>query len=114
MMKKILYSTILIVMIFSTTLPNSAKAALDVATAKAQELVGEKPDGLLGIVTDSPSIELQELVKKINSTRLEKYKKIAMSNGISVKDVQAIAGSKLIKEAPKGQWVMINGRWVKK
>lgn len=87
---------------------------LNVASAKAEGMVGEKPNGMLGIVINNPSDDIKMLVKTTNIARLERYKQIANKNGIEITKVQAMAGAKLIKEAPKGQWIFIEGKWTQK
>ncbi len=39
---------------------------------------------------------------------------IAKQNGISVSDVEAIAGKKAIEKTPSGQIIQLNGNWVRK
>jgi uncharacterized protein YdbL (DUF1318 family) len=87
-------------------------AALTLDAAKAQGVVGEKPDGLIGAVTSSP--EADALVSSTNAERMERYKSIAAKNGTAVSQVQALAGKKLIEQAAKGEYVMNGSSWVKK
>lgn len=89
-----------------------AFAALSIDAAKSQGLVGEQPDGLLGIVTPSPSPELSALVGDINAERLRKYQDIAAKNGTQLSQVQAVAGQKLITTTPPGQYIKnASGSW---
>lgn len=82
--------------------------------AKSAGLVGERPDGMLGLVS-SASSEVKRLVDDINARRLARYQQIAARNGTSVEAVQAIAGRKLVSEAPPGTYVMDgSGQWRKK
>ncbi|MGE4408255.1 DUF1318 domain-containing protein, partial [Pseudomonas sp.] len=39
---------------------------------------------------------------------------VAKQNGISVGDVEAIAGKKAIEKTPAGQIIQLNGNWVRK
>lgn len=88
--------------------------AIDLDTAKAQGLVGEKPDGLLGIV-GSPSSELQTLVSSVNSRRMAIFRDVAAKNGQSLAAVQAVSGDEFIARTPAGQYVMNrSGQWIKK
>ncbi len=83
-------------------------------TAKVQGLVGERPDGLLGIV-GTPTPELQALVSNINGRRLELFKGIAAKNGQSLAAVQAVSGEEFMARTPAGQYIMgSDGRWTKK
>ncbi|HYD32435.1 MAG TPA: YdbL family protein [Azospirillaceae bacterium] len=84
------------------------------AQAKQAGLVGEKPDGLAGVVAGA-SADVQALVDRINAERLQRYKQVARENGTSVDKVMAVAGARLIERTPAGQYVMApSGRWVKK
>ncbi len=97
--------------------PQSASpAGIDLATAKAQGLVGERPDGLIGIVDPSAaSAEVKALVESTNEERRKKYAAIAAKNGTTIDKVQAVAGAGLIKRTPPGQYVTTaSGTWIKK
>ena len=89
-----------------------AMAALDLGTAKAQGLVGEQADGLLGAV--AASSDATALVNSTNAERMERYKAIAAKNGTDVKQVQAIAGKKLVEQASSGEYVNPGSGWQKK
>jgi uncharacterized protein len=90
-----------------------AQEGLD--TAKSQGIVGERPDGLVGAVSDTVEPRIRDLIEKVNAERLQRYREIARSNGTSVGDVQALAGRRLIDRTPKGQFVMTaQRRWVRK
>jgi uncharacterized protein YdbL (DUF1318 family) len=88
--------------------------ALELDAAKAQGLVGEKPDGLLGSV-GSPSPEVQALVSDVNNRRLTVFRGIAAKNGQALAAVQAVSGEEFISRTPSGQYIMTAaGQWVKK
>ncbi|WP_255448444.1 YdbL family protein [Telmatospirillum sp. J64-1] len=92
----------------------SAAHALDLSTAKAQGLVGERPDGMVGIVGQSTP-QLRSLVEQVNSQRLERYRDIAAKQGVPAAQVQAITGDRLIQNAPAGSYVMdASGKWIRK
>ncbi len=92
-----------------------AFAALSLPAAKAEGLVGEKPDGLLGIVTTAPSTEVQALVNSTNSQRMTKYNGIASKNNTPIDQIQALAGQKLIGSTAPGEFFMnASGGWQKK
>src|SRR5690606_29264667 len=86
----------------------AALAQISVETAKQQGLVGERPDGMLGIVAN-PTVELKDLVDKINAERAAKYKGIAEKRGTTLNAVQAYAGRKLIEKAGPGEYIMNAG-----
>lgn len=88
--------------------------AMSVESAKSQGLVGERQDGLLGIVA-SPTPELRDLVETTNGERIEKYKSIAQKNGTPLNQVQAVAGKKLIENSRAGEYIQsTSGGWQKK
>lgn len=83
---------------------------LTLEQAKSTGVVGEQPDGLLGVVQSSPAIDT--LVKSINAQRLQKYQEIAGQQGTPIKNVQAIAGQKLIERLQKGEKYLKDGQWI--
>lgn len=94
--------------------PALAVAQGNLDTAKAAGLVGERPDGLVGVVA-SVSTEVEALVKAINTRRLSQYQDIARRTGTSLPAVQAVAGEKAIEQAPPGSFVMDDkGTWRRK
>jgi hypothetical protein len=95
-------------------LPEAA-AALTLDEAKAQGLVGERPDGYVGAVQANPSAEVKALVEQVNARRTEVYAKIAKEEGVSVVVVVVAArsGERLIQEAGSGEYVLM-GTWQKK
>lgn len=89
---------------------DEAKNALE--SAKSQGLVGETPTGYLEAVgSDSRA---REIAEAINNARRDAYAKIAKKNGIAVSKVEAVAGQKAVDKTPSGQYIQVNGRWVKK
>lgn len=101
----------LVVLIMSASI---AFAAMTVDTAKQQGLVGEQPDGMLGIVSEG-SPDVQSLVDTTNAERLAKYQSIASKNGTDIEQVKALAGRKLIENTPSGEYVLnAQGIWQKK
>jgi uncharacterized protein YdbL (DUF1318 family) len=88
------------------------QAMSSLGTAKTQGLVGEQPDGYLGVVTKSGSSD--EIVKLINDARRAEYQRVAKENAIALPDVEAIAGQKAMEKTPAGQYVQVNKKWMKK
>jgi hypothetical protein len=86
--------------------------ALDLSDAKSQGLIGELGNGYLGLI-DHKNIEAASLVVDINAKRKSKYKQIAKKNQISVKNIEALMGEKLIKKASASHLVKKGGKWVK-
>ena len=84
--------------------------SLTLDEAKRQGLVGEQPDGLLGVVK-KPTPELVNLVADINLKRRAAYEEIARRNGTNIKVVQQLAGKKAIEKTPSGQYVKFENQW---
>lgn len=87
--------------------------ALDLDSAKSQGLVGEQPNGYLGVV--KASSDAVELVADINAKRRVAYEAIAKKNGATLDQVAALAGQKAIEKSAPGTYVKtMDGQWVKK
>jgi len=87
--------------------------ALDLGQAKSAGLVGEQPDGYLGVVKATP--EAIELAADINRQRREAYARIATQNGVTIEQVSRLAGEKAISRTPPGGMIRTpDGRWIRK
>ena len=106
MLRSILFAVTACVMLVS------AAWALDLAAAKQSGLVGETPSGYLAVVQANPAAA--DLVQSINAKRKQEYADIAKRNNIDLKAVEQLAGKKAMDKTPAGQFVQINGAWVKK
>ena len=83
--------------------------------AKQQGLLGERPDGYLGLAKPSSSPDTVKLMKDINNKRRDVYKGIAEKNGTALSAVETLAGKKAIEKTPSGQLIMQpNGTWLPK
>lgn len=89
---------------------NQAMSALPAAKAAGQ--LGEQPDGYLGVV--SPSGNAAEIARQINDARRQEYQRLASENNIQLRDVESMAGKKALERTPDGQYIMLNGVWMKK
>lgn len=90
-------------------------SAMDLVQAKTQGLIGEQPDGLVGIVTPPGSADIQALVRSVNDGRMASYRDIAAKQGASVGGVQNLAGRTLVEKTPPGQFVLSpSGQWIRK
>ncbi|MFA5677189.1 MAG: YdbL family protein [Pseudomonas sp.] len=89
---------------------NEAMSALP--TAKAAGQLGEQPDGYLGVV--SPGGNAAAIAKQINDARRQEYQRLAGENNIQLRDVESMAGKKALERTPSGQYIMLNGVWMKK
>lgn len=85
--------------------------ALDLAQAKANGLVGEQLNGLLGLVKPDAPADVQALVNTINAARLAEYQRIAAKNGVSADEVARLTAQKVIGQAPAGQFVETPSGW---
>jgi uncharacterized protein len=89
--------------------------ALTLDEAKQAGLVGEDASGYIAAVSTKPSKEVKALVDDINARRRAEYERIAAANGISVEDVEKLAGKKAIEKSPDGDYVRLPGEdWRKK
>ena len=83
--------------------------------AKQQGLLGERPDGYLGLANLSSLPDTVNLMKDINRKRRDVYKGIAEKNGTALSAVEALAGKKAIEKTPSGQLIMQpDGTWLSK
>lgn len=93
----------------------SVALALTLDEAKAQGLVGERPDGYVGAVAPAPTAEVQTLVTSTNDGRRKVYAELAQRNGITVQAVGIVSGEKLQGAAPAGQYILTPaGQWQRK
>jgi len=92
-----------------------AAHALDLDGAKEAGWVGERQDGFVGVVSSDAPPEARQLVREVNRKRRETYERIAERRDTTVVAVAALAGQKLIRQAPSGHYVQNpEGEWVKK
>jgi uncharacterized protein YdbL (DUF1318 family) len=89
---------------------NQAMGALP--QAKSAGLLGERPDGYVGVVT--PEGDAAEIARLINEARKAEYQRLATENGIKLRDVEAIAGKKAQERTEPGQYIQLNGVWMPK
>lgn len=107
-MRAIRYLLAVVALVFSVQ-----ALALDLDGAKQQGLVGEQPNGYLGVVKATP--EAVELVSDINRKRRQAYQRIASENGITLEQVAHLAGQKAIARTESGGYVKTpSGQWVRK
>jgi hypothetical protein len=110
----ILRSLLLVVGMTLALLPGGALAGI-LDPYKTNGWVGERPDGLAGVVTASAPAEAKATVDRVNAERMVEYNRIAAQQKTTVAAVQAIVGKKLIDQAAKGTYIMnAQGQWVKK
>lgn len=85
--------------------------ALDYKSAKAAGIIGEKPDGYLGVV-DGSNADAQRLVDSINIKRKAKYTELAAQKGVTVQEIAFSTGCNLIvQEQPGQKYLAPSGQW---
>ncbi|GAA5134669.1 YdbL family protein [Thalassotalea piscium] len=105
-LKNITYAILVSAMAFSAW-------AISLDDAKQQGLVGEMPNGYLGVVVNSA--EAQSLVESINKKRKSIYIDLARENKLTMQQVTALAGAKAIEKTQSGHFIKnAAGNWVKK
>ena len=89
--------------------------AIDLQTAKARGLVGEQPNGYLGLIKPDAGADVKAMMTDINGKRKQEYLAIAQRNNTELNVVEALAGKKAIEMTPSGQYVRLpSGQWTKK
>lgn len=87
--------------------------AMSLDAAKAEGLVGEQPNGYLGVVESAAVREVKALVEQVNLRRRDEYERIAQRNGVPLEEVEKLAGKRAIERTQPGHYVQLpNGRWV--
>jgi uncharacterized protein YdbL (DUF1318 family) len=83
--------------------------------AKSAGYVGERIDGLLGLVKPDAPAAVKDLVKSVNAKRMQSYASIAKKNGTTLQAVAALAGKKAIEKTAPGNFIQDSrGNWVRK
>jgi uncharacterized protein YdbL (DUF1318 family) len=82
--------------------------------AQAAGLVGETPMGYVATVAGDPAPDIAALVKTINAKRQAAYAQIAADTGTSIEAVAAVTAEKLYQDAAPGEYLLVNGQWVRK
>ena len=108
--RRIFLAVFLAAMALGTGFTAPPAIAGPVDDAKAAGLVGERPDGYLGVV--KPGAEA--LVSRANARRRGEYQAIAKKRGTGLSAVESIAGQKRMAASPPGSFVFSGGKWVRK
>lgn len=107
-MKRIFYTALFAVSLFTA----GTVFAMDLSTARAQGLVGEKPDGYIAAIT--PTAETNAVVSDVNARRKAEYERISKENGQTVSVVGTVAAEKIINGLPAGSYYQGPNGWQKK
>ena len=112
--RKFLMPLLLVSSLLSTTvLAMDLNGAMSNLTeAKTSGLLGEQPNGYLGVV--NPQGSAAEIARLINDARRTEYQRLAKDNNIQLSDVETMAGKKALEKTPTGQYIQLNGKWLKK
>jgi uncharacterized protein len=88
---------------------------LTLEEAKTQGVVGEQPNGYLGVVQAGVAAEVQALVNDVNQKRRQMYEDIARRNSTKLEAVEMLAGKTAIDNTRPGNFIRSpSGQWVKK
>lgn len=98
----------------SSVIKTAFAQSITVSMAKDQGLVGEQPDGLLGIVNPPGSLEIRELVQKTNNARMDVYEESSRRQNVALITVKVLAGKNLREKTAPGHYIQHNGKWIKK
>ena len=109
---RILLASLLLVLAMPVLAMNLQQAMNALGPAKEQGYIGEQINGYLGVVEDNA--QNRQIVELINDARRAEYTRIARDNNIAVADVEARAGQRAIERTPAGQFILLDGQWVKK
>jgi len=106
---------LLVFLLLLAAIPLALAQPPSLSEAKAEGLVGERMDGLVGVVAEDPSRAVQDLVERVNAQRMEEYRGIAEETNASLEAVRARAARQLIQNLPEGQYFRdAAGRWRQK
>ena len=86
---------------------------ISVEEAKTKGLVGERPNGYLGVVNPAAP-EAQALANEVNEKRRQAYEDIVKRNRTQLDAVEALAGEKAIQNTKPGYFVEGPGGWTRK
>ena len=102
----------LLPLLFAALLFSLPAAALELDEAKDLGLVGEMPNGYLGLVATS-NPEAAALIAEINIKRQNHYQGIANEQNTALENIEKIAGEKLVKKAQaEGHYYMnVSAQW---
>lgn len=89
----------------------SSATAADLAQLKAAGVVGERGNGLLGLVKPDAPADVKAFVDNINAQRQAEYQRIAAKNGVTADEVAKLTAQKVINQAAPGQFVDTGAGW---
>ena len=110
--RKFIMPILLVSSLLSTTvLAMDLNSAMNnLSQAKSSGLLGEQPNGYLGVVAAQGNAA--EIARLINEARRAEYQRLAKSNNIQMGDIETMAGKKALEKTPAGQYIQLNGKWL--
>lgn len=97
---------------FPVAAMNLNEAMSSLSQAKSEGTVGEMANGYLGVIKNQGNAN--EIATLINDARKKEYQALAKKNGITLSDIEKMAGQKAQEKTPSGQYINVNGSWKKK
>lgn len=99
-----------------SAMAQTAQAKVLVDAAKAQGVVGERNDGLLGFVVESADPALEAAVNEINAGRSQLYRQAAARNNVTALAAGAAAFTEVVSSRlqPGEYYQTSTGAWVQK
>ncbi|MDY0249176.1 MAG: YdbL family protein [Pseudomonas sp.] len=111
--RKFLMPVLLASLLSTTVLAMDLNSAMsNLGQAKSAGLLGEQPNGYLGVVKAQGNAA--EIARLINDARRAEYQRLAKDNNIQLTDVETMAGKKALEKTPAGQYIQLNGAWLTK
>jgi uncharacterized protein YdbL (DUF1318 family) len=89
---------ILTIAVLALSIASSA-FALDLQQARAEKILGEKPNGYVEVLKASP--EATKLADEVNAMRKKEYERISKENGQPVDVVAKVAAEEIAKKLKK-------------
>lgn len=106
------YKTLALASVASVMLATAA-FAMDLPQARSSGAVGEKLDGYVQALQNSPQVNA--LVAEVNARRQQEYARISQQNGQPVNVVAKLAASQIIGKLPAGSsYQAADGSWKKR
>jgi len=89
--------------------------AADLASAKAQGLIGEQRDGYLGLVKGDAPADVKALVTSVNGQRKAQFAQIAAKNGVPPEEAAKVFAREAAERTLPGNYLQnASGAWVRK
>ena len=102
-------------LVFTSLLAAGTAFAASLSSAKAEGLIGEQPDGYIGLVRNDAPADVKALVRDVNVKRRQRYEKIAKQQGAPLSEVEKVGGQTAIEKTRPGHYVKDgSGRWRRK